>query len=93
MPTPTIRLANDDDMRAIDSRNLSAIHLLPCFYIPTDDADVMRFWGVAHVDQLADQVRLFPGTLVAPKDFGQHADRGELLYNGADPAAEFILAG
>lgn len=87
---PTIRLATDDDMRAIDSRNLAAIALLPYLYIPTDNGDSMRRWGVAHVSSIADYVRLFPGTLVAPRRFDQYVDRGELLYNGAEPAADFL---
>lgn len=86
---PTIRLATDDDMRAITSRDLSPIHGLPHLYIPTDDGEVMRSWGIAHETTIADYVRLFPGALVAPKDFGQYVDRGELLYNGAEPVADF----
>lgn len=86
---PTIRLATDDDMRQIDSRNLAKIALLPHLYIPTSDDDVMRSSGVAHESTIADYARLYPGALVAPHGFGQFADRGELLYNGAEAAASF----
>jgi hypothetical protein len=90
LPMPTIRLATDADMRAIDTRNLSAIDKLPWFYIPTETAEVMRSWGVARAEYVAEQVRLHPGTLVAPHGFGQWADRGDLLYHGAEPAADFL---
>lgn len=90
MTAPTIRLATDDDMRAIDSRNLDAIHRLPWLYIPTDDGEVMRSWGIAHESGIADSARLHPGGLVAPHDFGQYVNRGDLLYNGAEPAADFL---
>jgi hypothetical protein len=43
----TIRLVTDEDMRAITSQTLDRIKLLPHLYIPTDDSDVMRSWGVA----------------------------------------------
>jgi hypothetical protein len=89
MNAPAIRLVTDDDMRAITSRDLSPIHRLPHLYIVTDDGEVMRSWGIAHERTVADYARLFPAALVAPKDFGQYADRGELLYNGAEPAAAF----
>ena len=44
---PTIRLASDDDMRAITSQTLDRIKLLPHVDIPTAEPDVMRSWGVA----------------------------------------------
>jgi hypothetical protein len=87
---PTIRLATDADMRAITSRDLSPIMALPWFYIPTNDGEVMRSWGVARAEYTGDQTRLFSGTLVAPHGFGQWADRGDLLYHGAEPAADFL---
>lgn len=85
MPAPTIRLATDDDMRAITSRNLDEIPKLPHLYISagdvdiplppldmsTDGVDLMRAWGVANVRSIADYARLFPAALIAPKDFGQ----------------------
>lgn len=101
---PTIRLATDDDMRPITSRNLDEIDKLPHLYIPvsavdialpplpfpTEGLDLMRTWGVAHERTIPDYARLFPDALVASKYFGQYADRGELLYNGAEPAADFL---
>lgn len=106
MPAPTIRLATDDDMRAITSRNLDEIPKLPHLYISagdvdiplppldmsTDGVDLMRAWGVANVRSIADYARLFPAALIAPKDFGQFVDRSELLYNGAEPAADHVAA-
>lgn len=89
---PTIRLTTDEDMRAITSRDLSPIHGLPHLYITTADSEVMRSWSVAHETTIADYVRLFPDALIAPKDFGQYVDRGDLLYNGAELAAEFVSA-
>ena len=90
MTSPTIRLATDDDMRAITSRNLDEIHSLPYVYIPTPDGEVMRCWGVALAGNVADNARLYPGALVAPKRFEDRVDRGELLYNGAEPADWFV---
>lgn len=103
---PTIRLATDDDMRAIDSRNLTDLDKLPRLYIPvgavdipvpplpfpTEGLDLMRVWGVAHERSLADYARLYPGALVAAKNFGQFVDRGDLVYNGAEPAEDFVKA-
>jgi hypothetical protein len=89
---PTIRLATDDDLRAITSQKLDEILRLPWLYIPTDEPDVMRSWGVAKATgdgSVAIYERLFPGALVAPSYVGQRAERGELLYNGAEPAADF----
>lgn len=90
---PTIRLATTDDMRAITSQNVAEILKLPHLYIATDEPDVMRSWGVARADgdgSVAIYERLFPGALVAPSYVGQRAERGELLYNGAEPAADFL---
>jgi hypothetical protein len=87
MTTPTIRLATDDDMRAITSQNLDQIRRLPCLYIATDEPDVMRSWGVALERTFGDFERLYPGALVAPHYDGQTVSRGDLLYNGAEPAA------
>jgi hypothetical protein len=89
---PTIRPATDDDMRAITSSTLEKIDELPHLYVPTDDPDVMRSRGVAHKDRIADEARIFPGCLVAPRFAGQTASRGDLLYHGAEPAAEFVSA-
>lgn len=90
MTAPTIRLVTDDIMRQITSQNLDDIKRLPHFYIPTDDPDVMRAWGIALEGLVSDNERLYPGTLIAPQDAGQYASRGDLLYNGAEPAAAFI---
>jgi hypothetical protein len=87
---PTIRLATDDDMRAITSQTLGQIFGLPWFYIPTDEADVMRAWGVALAANLSVNEQLYSGTLIAPQHAGQMASRGDLLYHGAEPAAAFI---
>lgn len=99
----TIGLANDDDMRAIDSRNLAKLDALPWLYIPvaavdiplppldipTECVDLMRQWGVAHVNSIGDYSRLFPSALVASHFVGQFVDRDELLYHGAEPASAF----
>ena len=89
MTTPTIRLATDDDMRAITSQNLHLIRCLPCLYIATDQPDVMRSWGVALERTFRDFERLYPGALVAPHYDGQAGSRGDLLYHGAEPATAF----
>ena len=88
---PTIRLATDDDMRAITSQKLDEILRLPFVYIPTLEPDVMRVWGVALATTLPDTARLYPDALVAPSYAGERASRGDLLYNGAEPAADFLL--
>lgn len=107
MSAPTFRLVTDDDMRAITSQNLGEIANLPHLYVPvaavaiplppldfpTEGVELMRTWGVAHVSSLAEYARLFPGALVAPKRFGQFVARGELLYNGAEPADDFLPPG
>lgn len=90
MTAPTIRLATVEDMRAITSANVGDILRLPYLYITTDDPDVMCPSGVASPDSLADYVRLFPGSLVAPCFVGERVSRGDLLYNGAEPAADFL---
>jgi len=93
MSTPIIRLATDDDMRAITSQTLELILKLPHLYIATDDQDAMRSWGVAKGTgdgSVAVYERLYPGALVAPSFAGQHAARGDLLYHGAEPAAAFM---
>lgn len=101
---PTIRLATDDDMRSITSKDLSPINVLPHVYIsvtavdiplpplrfPVESIELMRSWGVAQLSSLAAYVRLYPGCLVAPRNFGQFVDRAELLYYGAEPAADFL---
>ncbi len=96
MHAPTIRLATDQDFARISSQNSVEILDLPFLYIPTEDSDVMRSWGVANglranIECSVREIeRLFPGTLVAPKYLGEHMSRGELLYNGAEPAADFL---
>jgi len=102
---PTFQLATQDDLRAITTKNLEAIGALPHLYIPveavniplpplsipTEGVELMRVWGVATLTSLADYARLYPGALVAPASFGQFVDRGELLFNGAEPAKAFLL--
>lgn len=90
MTAPTIRLATLEDLRSIDSRNAQEILRLPHIYIATDEPDVMRSWGVASAATIGDYERLYPGALVVPCFVGQTASRGDLIYNGAEPAAEFV---
>ncbi len=90
---PAIRLANDEDLRAITSRNVAEILKLPHLYIPTDDPDVMRAWGVARSDgdaSVAWYAKRHPGAVVAPIFAGEVASRGDLLYHGAEAAQEFV---
>jgi hypothetical protein len=90
---PTIRLATDDDLRQITSQNLEPLDALPWLYIPADEPGMMRTWGVARSDgdaSVAFYARQHPDALVAPKFMGQRVDRGELVYNGAEPAADFV---
>lgn len=90
---PTIRLATQEDLRAITSQNLEPIFALPWLYIPADEPGLMRTWGVARSDgdaSVAFWARQYPDALVAPKYVGGTADRGDLLYNGAEPAADFL---
>lgn len=89
---PTIRLATLEDMRAITSQNLDVIKLVPYLYIPTAESDVMKAWGVASMETLAVYERLYPGGLVAPAFVGETASRGDLVYNGAEAAADFVQA-
>lgn len=86
---PTIRLVTDEDMRAITSQNLEEITRLPHLYIPTDEPDGMRSWGIALERGFADYLRLFPDALVAPHSFGETASRADLIYHGAEPAADY----
>ena len=85
----TIRLATDDNMRAITSQNLDEILRLPFLYICTDKPDVMRSWSVAVPATISHYERLYPGALVAHIFTGETASRGDLLYDGAEPAADF----
>jgi hypothetical protein len=88
---PTIRLATDDDLRQISSQNWEAVLQLPFVYVP--DGDAMAPRGVARSDGDASVVfwaRQHPDALVAPKFMGERVDRGDLLYNGAEPAADFL---
>lgn len=87
---PTLRLATLEDLRAINSQNMDEMLRLPHLYIPTDEPDAMRSWGVASQDSIGDYERLYPGSLVAPVFVGKRAQRGDLLYNGAEPAADFL---
>lgn len=90
---PIIRLATVDDMRSITSQNVAEIPRLPHLYITTDEPDVMRSWGVARADgdgSIAVYERLHPGAIVAPCFVGQRASRGDLLYNDAELAADFL---
>lgn len=87
---PTIRLATDEDMRAISSQTLDEIRRLPFFYIPTGEPDVMRAWGVALEQHVAENVRHDPDTLVAPQFAGETASRADLLYHGAELAADLL---
>lgn len=92
MLTPTIRLATDDDMRQISSKDLSPIFALPFLYIPAEESGVMRVWGVARADgdaSVAHYAKQYPDALVAPKHMGERVERGELLYYGAEPAVDF----
>jgi alpha-N-acetylglucosamine transferase len=77
-------------LRAITSQNLDDIFDLPFLYICCNQPDVMRSWGVAHAATLGDYERLYPGALVAPRYAGATAQRGDLLYDGAEPAADFM---
>jgi hypothetical protein len=61
----TLRLATDDNMRAITSQTLDEILRPPFLYICTDQPDVMRAWGVAHAATISDYERLYPDALVA----------------------------
>ncbi len=101
---PIIRLVTDDDMRAIDSRSLARIDDLPHLYIPVESVDVglteeesratgagsMRRWGIARDTRMEHAGRQFPDALVAPRYLGAIVERGELLDNGAEPAADFL---
>ena len=91
---PTIRLATDEDLRAITSRYVAEILKLPHLYIPTDEPDVMRSWGVARSDgdaSVAWYAKRHPGAVVAPTFAGGMASRGDLLYHGAEAAEEFVV--
>ncbi len=96
MEAPLIRLVTHEDMRPIDSRNLDAIKRLPFLYVPTDDPQVMRVWGVAGTlsdggeNTVEAAERHFPGTLVAPRYFGERPTRGDLIDMGAEPAAKHL---
>jgi hypothetical protein len=82
-----IQLATDEELRSITSQNVGEILGLPFLHVATDELDVVRACGV---HTIADYERLYPGALVAPRFDGQTASRGDLLYNGAGPAAVFI---
>lgn len=66
---------------------------LPPFAAEMQCDDLMRCWGVAmaHGDgSVAVYERLYPGSVVAPRNVGAFASRAELLYHGAEPAASFL---
>ena len=86
---PTIRLATVDDMRSITSQNLHEIRRLPFVYIATPEPDVMRVWAWPARRRCPTPSDCI-GALVAPSYTGERALRGDLLYNGAEPAADFI---
>ena len=90
MTTPAIRLATSEDMRSITSQNVADIRRLPFLYIATAEPDVMRVWGVVLKRTFGDFERLYPGALVAPHYDWQTVSRGDLLYNGAEPATVFL---
>ncbi len=88
---PTIRLANDDDLRAISSQNLDPIFALPWLYVPAE-GELMKPWGVARGDGDANVVlwaKQFPDAVVAPRFQGERVARGDLLFHGAEPAKDF----
>ena len=76
-------------MRSITSQALDLIKRLPFLYITTGEPDIMRTLGVAGEGSVADTERLYQGALIAPHYAGESASRGDLLYNGAEPAASF----
>jgi len=88
---PTIRLAADADLRQITSQHLEPVFALPWLYIPDDEPGMMKSWGVARSDgdaSVAFWARQHPDALVAPRFQGSRVERAELLYHGAEPAAE-----
>jgi hypothetical protein len=103
---PAFRLATDDDLRPITSQNMEDLWLLPQLYIPveaeniplpplpfpTEGLELMRSCGIPKNETVADYVRPYPTALIAPKNFGQFVDRGELVYNGAEPASALPAA-
>ena len=89
---PPIRLATDADLRQITSQNLEPMFALPWLYIPADEPGVMKPWGVARSAGdagVAFWARQHPDALVAPRFQGERVERAELLFYGAEPAAEF----
>ena len=102
----TFRLATDADMRKITSINLAPLDDLPHLYIPvsavdialppldipTEGVDLMRNWGIAHERSLPDYLRLFPSALVTRRNAGQFVARDDLLYHGAETAADHVAA-
>lgn len=66
---------------------------LPPYALAMGASDLMRSWGVAMAEgdgSATVYAREFPGALVAPRGHGQFADRGDLLYHGAEPASSFL---
>ena len=90
MTAPAIRLETSEDVRSITSQTLDLIKRLPFLYIATAEPGIMRTWGVAGDNSVADTERLYPGALVAPHYTGESASRGDLLHNGAEPVASFM---
>jgi len=89
MTAPTIQLTTYETLRLITSQNVGEILRVPHLYIATDDPHAMRSWGVADATTIGDYGRLYPGALVSPVFVGETALRGDLVYNGAEPAADF----
>jgi hypothetical protein len=65
---------------------------MPFLYIAGSEPDVMRTWGVAGEDSVADTERLYSGALIAPQYAGETALRGDLLHNGTETAVSFVAS-
>ena len=52
----------------------------------------MRSWGVADAATLGHYELLYPDGQVAQAFVDETASCGDLLYNGAEPAADFVSA-
>ena len=66
MTASAIRLATSEDLRSITSQTLDLIKRLPFLYIATAESDIMRTWGVAGDNSVADTERLYPGRSLHP---------------------------
>lgn len=68
---------------------------LPPFAVEMGVKDLMRAWGPANAQgdgSVAVYERLYPGSVVAPRDMGQFVHRADLLYHGAELAADHVAA-